>query len=354
MGVRAELRRTRTLRDAAMWLVVVAIAFGGLAASIQLHAAMPILEFGDSIAQATTRLGHGAQNIIELFAKAMLHAALAGTAVIVVLTIAKRFSQVVSGIVAGLPLTTAPSLILLANAGTPDYAIRAATSAMWVAAGSAFFALGFAYLCARLSTRWTTFVSLAFSVVIACLFLSWPVSYREALIMTLLICAAVRWLLPRDAELFVKPQTAFSSEASVSVKTTGLFTALIVGAVSLSSAWLPAAITGLFVALPIIGATLAYRTQVNAGTGATRKMLAGYVDGCVAKIVFCFIFAYLLRKYGVGLSTMAGLSLCLASSAILLARSLRKSTNLTTSMPESASYETPEQSIHLHDRTVPI
>jgi hypothetical protein len=342
----------RSLRDSAAWLLVIAIALVCLAASTQLHAAMPILDRVDSLASATKHANSDAETIATLVATALFHAALAGFAVMAVLAVSKQFSRVVSGVVAGLPLTTAPGLILLANANAvaPDYAIRAATAAMWVAAGNALFALGFAYLCARMSVRWTTVTCLVSSVLIGWLFLAWPASYREALVMTLLICAAVRWLLPQRSDEALPASSDAPSTPIVSTKTTALVTAALVGGVSLSSTWMPAGITGLFVALPIIGATLAYRTQVNAGTVATRRMLVGYVDGCVSKIVFCFIFAYLLRKYGVGISTMAAMSLCLACSALLLAWTQRKS----KSAAEPVRNETRSMPVGLQDHTVPI
>jgi hypothetical protein len=342
----------RSLRDSAPWLLVVAVALVCFAASTQLHAAMPILDRGDSLVNTAQHANNPLEAVATLIATALFHAALAGFAVAAVLAVSKQFSRVVSGVVAGLPLTTAPGLILLASANevAPDYAIRAATAGMWVAAGSALFALGFAYLCARMSLRWTTVTCLVSSVLIGWLFLAWPASYPEALVMTLLICAAVRWLLPQQGGEILSASSNASPALAVSMKTTALLTATLVGGVSLASAWMPAGVTGLFVALPIIGATLAYRTQANSGTAATRRMLVGYVDGCVSKIVFCFIFAYLLRKYGVGISAMAAISLCLASSALMLAWTQRKSSAVATPVHSEMQPNT----IGLQDHTVTI
>jgi uncharacterized membrane protein (GlpM family) len=319
---------------------------GALILSVVVIATLLLTAFGDVYAmlpmfdrtQAGLASSQTAQSLTSVLVRTLCNALLASLVVFIVIAIAKRFSGLIAGAVAGLPFTTVPSLVLLAEAAQPDYAIRAATSAMWGSAAYALFALCFAYLCTRLSAHATTLVSLALSLLIAWLFLAWPVSYREALVMTLLICVSVLWLLPktndgRDQALNMLKTSVISKPTCVTTNLSVIMSGSMAAFVTLSAAWLPANVAGLLIALPVIGTTLAYRTHVNEGALAVQQMLRGYVNGCVAKIVFCFIFAYLLRQYGVGISTMAAMSLCVASMVLLVSWSVRKQNkaNATTS-----------------------
>ena len=238
--------------------------------------------------------------------------------VFVVLMIARRAGSRLAGSVAGLPTTVAPALLLLAAGNAPDYAIRASIAAMWASAAYATFALCYARLCPHLKVLPTTTIAISTSVGIAILFSALPLSRTESLFGTILFCAAVRYFLPALRAINAADVSA-SAAPPKPLSVTQV--AMIAGAVSMSvyvvSGFVPAYIVGMIAAAPIIGATVAAVAHHANGPRASQSLMAGYVDGCIAKIVFCFVFATLLRSHGVAISLIAAIILCAATSILL-------------------------------------
>ncbi|MGL4232454.1 MAG: hypothetical protein ACRDAM_07460 [Casimicrobium sp.] len=240
--------------------------------------------------------------------------------VYLVIVISRRFNTRVAGAFAGLPTTTAPTLILLALSLPPDYAIRAAIGAMWASAAYAGFALVFSYACMRMRTAASTAISLAVCSLFAVGFMAWPFAARETLVATLLICVAIRVLLPTEPTKIVIGSASGGGHKHrlVTPFAVAICAGIASSVIAFTSEWLPAQYAGMLAAAPVIGATLAASANYNDGPSVARRLMAGYIDGCISKIVFCFVFAILLRKYGVVITVLSASWICLGAAGVLL------------------------------------
>ncbi len=224
-----------------------------------------------------------------------------------------KFGERVSGVLAGLPIVTAPTLIWLATRDVPDFAIRAAVNAMSATAAYGFFALAYAWLCSELRARFCLAVALAVSLVLAALFVTIPASREQTFFIAILVCAVIRWFMPNPEA--VPPnakRTAPGPSVRIPIWMVALNSGLVCGSIVYFSDFFPAHYVGMLAALPIIGSTVAYSTHLRNGVMATRKSLVGYVDGCMVKILFCFVFAHLLRSNGLVQTTIISTLVCAA------------------------------------------
>ena len=236
--------------------------------------------------------------------------------VVAVLLIARRNGSRLAGAVAGLPTSVAPALVLLACSGSLDYAIHAAVAAMWASAAYATFALCYAHLCRFVPVALSTVLAVATGIAVALLFRAWPFSLNEGLVFALLFCAVVRYFLPQ-LESTIKPATNVSPSSTRSLTLVAAMAGFVSVSVYALSGLVPPHIVGMFAAAPIVGATVAAFAHRTSGPRAAQGLMAGYVDGCIARIIFCFVFASLLRSHGVAISLIAALTLCVAATVLL-------------------------------------
>ena len=273
------------------------------------------------------------------------------TAVLIVVLIARRAGSRVAGAVAGLPTTVAPALLLLACSDVPDYAIRAAVAAMWASAAYATFALCYARICRHVALLPTTLIAVATSICTVLLLSKWPFSCNEALVFALLFCAVVRYFLPRhESTATATPHVNPRSPLSMSQVAT------VAGIVSVTvyalRAFVQPHVVGMLAAAPIVGATVAALAHRAEGPRAAQRLMAGYVDGCIAKIMFCFAFATLLQSQGIAISLIVALALCIACTVLLYRLnkfSERRIAKAATSM--ESGYAGGEQSMHANPIT---
>jgi hypothetical protein len=252
---------------------------------------------------------------VQAFGTALGKGVLSFAIIAVLLVVAGRCGPRVAGIAAALPLTTAPTLMWLAAKDAPDYSIRAATNSMWATVAFAFFALAYAQLCMRFRPLLTLFTSLFGSAVIAALLASWPTSRSQTVIITLILCATIRHFMPKGEN--TPNDGAYADNKSLPVLEISIVAGSVCAVIVFFSDLLPAQWAAVLASAPVVGASLAFATHRNLQPDATRRLLMGYVDGCAAKIVYCFVFAQLLRDNGVVFACVAAVGACLAVTAAL-------------------------------------
>jgi hypothetical protein len=234
-----------------------------------------------------------------------------------VLQLARRWGSRAAGIVAALPFAAAPALVWLATKEAPDYALRAASNAMWASAAYAFFALVYSLMCTRFRALPTLLAALLASVIAVILLTAWPTSRTQTLFFSLALCAAIRHFMPRPAT--AEMPLASSSSAVIN---TALVSGIVCAAIIYLSDFLPAQWAGVLACAPVVGAALSFSAHRRLSIGATQSMLLGYVDGCASRIVYCYVFAYLLREHGVAIATIAAMAACIATALALNVRQL--------------------------------
>ncbi|TAG50327.1 MAG: hypothetical protein EAZ30_01135 [Betaproteobacteria bacterium] len=239
-----------------------------------------------------------------------------------VLWIGRQFGDRASGILAGLPVVTAPTLMWLATRDVPDFAIRAAVNVMSATAAYAFFALLYAHLCTKLRAVTCLAVALAVSLMIAALFVSIPATRLQTLLLALFVCAAIRWFMPELMQGVRTPSVPAAAKPALQIPiwAVAMNAGLVCGGIIFFSAYLPAHWVGMLASVPLIGATIAISAHQRLGVPQARRGLVGYVEGCGVKIVFCFVFAETLRGHGLALATLYAIATCAVMVVLLNTR----------------------------------
>jgi hypothetical protein len=253
---------------------------------------------------------------------ALVKSVITALCVATVLWMGRKFGDRASGVLAGLPIVTAPTLMWLATQPAPDFAIRAAVNSMSATAAYAFFALFYAHLCTRLRALYCLAVALALSLLIASLFVSIPASRIQTLIAALALCAAIRWFMPAPAPDAASTTTFAATKPPLQIPIWAVATnaGVVCGAIIYFGAHLPAHWVGMLASVPIIGATIAIAAHVRLGVTQARRGLIGYVEGSGVKVVFCFAFAEMLRGHGIWLATLTAVA---ASAAMVVSMNTR-------------------------------
>ncbi|TAG01102.1 MAG: hypothetical protein EAZ43_12235 [Betaproteobacteria bacterium] len=246
-----------------------------------------------------------------------------------VLWIGRQFGDRASGILAGLPVVTAPTLMWLATRDVPDFAIRAAVNVMSATAAYAFFALLYAHLCTKLRAVTCLAVALAVSLLVAALFVSIPASRMQTLIVALIVCAAIRWFMPEPMQGVRTPSVPAAAKPPLQIPiwAVAMNAGLVCGGIIYFSAYLPAHWVGMLASVPIIGATIAISAHQRLGVPQARRGLIGYVEGCGVKILFCFVFAETLRAQGLALATLYAIVACAVMVMLLNTRTFFRRAN---------------------------
>jgi len=238
----------------------------------------------------------------------VLKSALTAAAVMLVLTAAQRFGARVAGLVAALPLVTAPALAWSAHERGTAFAIGAAISSVAACAMLAVFALGFSIASRRRGGAVAVIAGTIAAALMALPVLAASESLSESLALALLCCAMVCCALPRSAGVAAsRPSPAPNA-------------AWVAGAVGLATALLAATgpslghvVTGLLSSLPLIGATAAVLEHARGGHRASTQFLRGYVVGLFSKAAFGAAFALTAPHVG----STAGLVLACGSVALM-------------------------------------
>ncbi|MFN9028721.1 MAG: hypothetical protein ACK5XM_00555 [Betaproteobacteria bacterium] len=240
-------------------------------------------------------------------------AALTAAVVAIVLMTVSRFSRRLGGLLAGLPVITAPALFWLVHEQGADFAALAATGSVAASAAAALYALAYGRIARRLGPLSTLLPSLALGGLAAMVMSAAALTTGIALLLALAACTLTwRMLHPPAAPR----SSAASGRAPLrSILVLSGTAALVSLVVSLTSLQLGPYWSGLLASVPIISTCALVQQHVTLGGKSLHPFLAGYVDGLLAKAVFAASFAWLLPHASVEAAFVAAGALGLACAA---------------------------------------
>ncbi|WP_028311086.1 MULTISPECIES: hypothetical protein [Derxia] len=271
-------------------------------------------------------------------------AALTAAAVGLVMAVARR-RPALAGLVAALPLVTAPTLAWIALDHGAAFAVHAAVGSVAACALLAAFALGYGLMARRGGVTGALLGGLAPTAALLPVALGAGARLDDALLLALGCTLVAELMLARlgaragrpagsDARAQGPEPPIRASEAFEAIEADPLppaplapATALSIGAfAALADAAGPALggfATGLLASLPIVGATMVVREHSRRGQGAARLFLRGYVRGLVGKAGFGAVFALGLPVLGLAATLGLACAACWAAAWPTLRRGRR-------------------------------
>ena len=232
-------------------------------------------------------------------------------AVALVLLVAQAVGRRAAGILAGLPVITAPALLWVASELGPAFAARTAVGSIAACGLMAVFALVYERISRRRGPVVTLALSACAAAAVAAPVAAWAESPLHAIVFAVASCALVSMLLPAH-RVNVAParrqgQIVFTAVAAGAVSVTAA-----VAAGSLGPFW-----AGVLAALPVISGAALVHQHLTATHHDIQRFLRGYVAGLFGKALFALTFALLVVQVGatgaVALAVAAGLAASLGA-----------------------------------------
>jgi hypothetical protein len=208
----------------------------------------------------------------------------------------RRFGSGVGGLLAALPLTSGPAILLVALTHGPGLAASAAASSfpgLLVAAG---FDLGYAIVAVRRS--WLVALPAGVAVYVALAVATRLVAVPPvvgAVVALGGIGAMVRWW-PRAAN----PESRTGRQPRWDLPARMVISGAVTTTITLVAPELGGQLTGLLSQLPVLGATMAVFTQRQGGPSGAVVFLRTVVRGLPCCVVFYAVLALTLRGLGAG------------------------------------------------------
>jgi hypothetical protein len=224
-------------------------------------------------------------------------AALTGMTVAAVMMAARLLGRHTAGMLAGLPVISAPSLLWLVSEQGVDSAARSAIGGLAACAAAPVFALAFERAAQR-HGAWGALMR-ALLVLIASLALLHPLQAQPMAMLALaLSMALLAWRLA-----VAQPQPAGWVRA---LRGEPWLSASLAGLVSAGASYMCTQVgpfwTGVVAALPLISGCALVHLQRAGGPSDIRRFIAGYAPGVASKAVFLFTFAMLAASVGAGVA----------------------------------------------------
>lgn len=254
-------------------------------------------------------------------------AVLTGAVVAVVLMAAQLFGRRAAGLVAGLPIITAPALLWVAAAHGDAFAARSAVGGIAACAMAALFAFAYERLSRRHGPALTLLASVAVAAVVAIPMQRLADAIAPAVLVVTLVCLVALMRLPATA-----PDTL----APPRLRGELLLTALAAGVVSAVAAICAPAFgpfwSGVLASLPVISASVLVHQHVTGTRAERQRFVRGYVSGLLGKVAFTATFALTAASWGshvaVGPAVALGLVTALAVGRVLVRFDRRASRRL--------------------------
>jgi len=217
-------------------------------------------------------------------------AVLTAFAVAVVLMTAQLFGRRLAGMLAGMPVISAPALLWLAHDQGVDFAALSANGSIAACAAAALYAVVYDRLSHRFGPLLSVSASLALGGIAALLLSLLGAGTSVALALAVAACALALRALPADRP--PPPPRSMWRQLWLIAGVAGLVSA----AVSLVSTAVGPFWSGLLASLPVISTCALFHQHSTAGGASLRPFLSGYVSGLVTKALFAASFAALVLQ----------------------------------------------------------
>lgn len=249
-----------------------------------------------------------------------------------VLMTAQLFSRRLAGMIAGLPVTTAPTLLWIAAEQGAAYAALCAIGSVAACGAAAVFAVIYENVARRQGLLPSMGAALAGGGLVAlvlALLTRAEHGLAIALLATTTLCA---WALRRlpAAPAGARPTRRLRGELLLTATVAGVVSAVI----ALWSPQLGPFWSGLLASLPVISSAVLAQQHLTAPLADRRRFLRGYATGLVGKAAFAAAFAGAAASLGASLATLLAAAVGIAVS-IALARHLGAVETRVTSMQEA-------------------
>lgn len=247
-------------------------------------------------------------------------AMLTSLSVLAVLTISRKFGQRIGGVVAGLPLITAQTLMWIAL----DYATGFATeTAAGIVAGTGVVAI-FVLVYVWFSRHFHVMLTAPYSLVIASPSLIPALSFHAspalAFVCTLGFCVLGLWYV-RSRAAHVAVARVSCTAVALSIVAVGLISATI----STQAHVLGSFCSGLLATLPIGGVTVIINYHLLKKHAAMRGFVQGYLAGLIGQASFAATFGFAVTQTSSGIALLISLMVAIATTAIASKASSRSS-----------------------------
>jgi hypothetical protein len=229
--------------------------------------------------------------------------------VLMVMAIARHGGRPTAGVVAALPIVTAPTLAWLAHDRGNAFATEAAVASVAACAMLAAFAVVHAHVARHRGVV----TALSCGIVSAAMF-AVPVALASSGLLAAIALAVFSCVLallclpipPHHALLPVRTPLIATALAAVGLCMLTVAAAPLLGSFA----------SGLLASLPLISAAVAATEHASSGHVGVAHFLRGYVVGLLARASFCASFALLVVPIGWGTASLVA-ALCSAGVALV-------------------------------------
>ena len=220
-------------------------------------------------------------------------AALTAATVFVVVAAARRLGQRAAGVMAALPIITAPTLAWVSHEQGVVFAVSAAVGSVSASAIMAIFALAYVRGSRLGGVGAALACGLAGALAIAVPAAMVSARLGEALALALVCCSVALVALPVRGTLAAPVRRSRLAPVVVALVSGGL--AALAATIGPD---LGGFATGLLSSLPLIGGGVAILEHATSGPSAAAQFLQGYVRGLFGKTAFGAVFALLAAHVG--------------------------------------------------------
>jgi hypothetical protein len=238
-------------------------------------------------------------------------AMLTSLSVAAVLTISRKFGQRIGGVVAGLPLITAQTLMWVALDHDTGFAGETAAGIVAGTGMVAVFVLVYVWFSRHFHVMFTAPYSLVIASPSLIPALSFHASPVLAFACTLGFCVlGLSCVRSRTAHVAVARVSRVA--VALSIVTVGLISATI----STQADLLGSFCSGLLATLPIGGATVIINYHLLNKHAAIRGFVHGYLSGLIGQASFAATFGFAVTQMSSGIALLLSLMVAIAATAI--------------------------------------
>lgn len=252
-------------------------------------------------------------------------AALTATLVAMILMVARLFGRQVAGLLAGLPIASAPALIWIALERGPAIAELAAIGTVAACPMAAVFALVYERSARRLGPLPTLLLATLLLGLAAIGVHAWLTGMAEAVVGAIAASVLALRLLPALPEIRARATAAASP---VGIAGTAVVAGMLSAVICAAGSHLDPFLGGMLASLPFVSAGVVVNEHARGRPAAVTRFLRGYVGGLLGKAVFGAVFGGLVASAGAGaaatLAIALGVAATLASARWLDAESQRR------------------------------